>query len=38
MQNKGLYINHHFREKKETPAQVFSCGICETFKNSGGCF
>ena len=24
--------------KKETPTQVFSCGICETFKNSGGCF
>ena len=28
---------HHFKEK-QTPAQVFSCGICETFKNSGGCF
>ena len=24
--------------KKETPTQVFSCGICETFKNSGGYF
>ena len=24
--------------KKETPTQVFSCEICETFKNSGGCF
>ena len=24
--------------KKETPTQVFSCGICETFKNSCGCF
>ena len=24
--------------KKEAPTQVFSCGICETFKNSGGCF
>ena len=24
--------------KKETPTQMFSCGICETFKNSGGCF
>ena len=24
--------------KKETPLQVFSCGICETLKNSGGCF
>ena len=24
--------------KKETPMQVFSCGICETFKNTGGCF
>ena len=23
--------------KKETPAQLLSCGICETFKNSGGC-
>ena len=26
------------RKKKETPTQVFSCGICETFQNSGGCF
>ena len=24
--------------KKETPAQMFSCGITETSKNSGGCF
>ena len=24
--------------KKETPTQVLSCGICETFKNTGGCF
>ena len=24
--------------KKETPTQVFSCGISETFKHSGGCF
>ena len=24
--------------KKGAPTQVFSCGICETFKNSGGCF
>ena len=24
--------------KKETPAQMFSCGICQTLKNSGGCF
>ena len=24
--------------KKETPTQVFSFGICETFKNSGTCF
>ena len=26
----------HFQ--KETPIQVFFYGICETFKNSGGCF
>ena len=25
-------------KKKGTPTQVSSCGICETFKNSGGCF
>ena len=25
-------------KEPETPIQVFSCGICETFKNSGGCF
>ena len=24
--------------KKETPLRVFSCEICETLKNSGGCF
>ena len=24
--------------KKETSKQVFSCGICETFKDSGGGF
>ena len=24
--------------KKESPPRVFSCGICETLKNSGGCF
>ena len=24
--------------KKETLLWVFSCGICETLKNSGGCF
>ena len=31
--------SHNFiiSRKKETPAQVFSCGICQTFKNSGGC-
>ena len=23
---------------KETPTQVFPCGIYKTFKNSGGCF
>ena len=28
---------YNFKGKK-TPTQVFSCGICETFKNSGGCF
>ena len=33
----SLY-NFIILRKKETPAQVFSCGICETFKNSGGCF
>ena len=38
MQNKCLYIISSFWGKKETPTQVFSCGICETFKNSGGCF
>ena len=26
------------RFQKETPIQVFFYGICETFKNSGGCF
>ena len=24
--------------QRETPTQVFSCGIYETFKSSGGCF
>ena len=24
--------------KKETPTQMFSCGTCKTFKNSGSCF
>ena len=24
--------------RKKTPTQLFSCGICETFKNSGDCF
>ena len=38
MQNKCLYIISLFQEKKETPTQVFSCRICETFKNRGGCF
>ena len=33
----SLY-NFIILRKKETPAQVFFCGICETFKNSGGCF
>ena len=32
----SLY-NFIILRKKETPTQVFSCGICETFKNSGGC-
>ena len=33
----SLY-NSMILRKKETPTQVFSCGICETFKNSGGYF
>ena len=33
----SLY-NFIILRKKETPTQVFSCGIHETFKNSGGCF
>ena len=32
----SLY-NFVILRKKETPTRVFSCGICETFKN-GGCF
>ena len=24
--------------RKKTPAQLFSCGICEMLENSGGCF
>ena len=32
----GLQTCNFF--KKETPTPVFSCGICETLKNSGGCF
>ena len=46
MQNKCLYVISSFSGKssgllvfwKETPKQLFSCWICETFKNSGGCF
>ena len=38
MQRKCLYVILLFYGKKQTPKQVFSCGICETFKNSGGCF
>ena len=30
--------NFMFLMKKETPTQVFLCGIFETFKNIGGCF
>ena len=37
MQNKCLYIISSFQRKKETPTKVFSCGIYETFKKSGGC-
>ena len=33
----SLY-NFIILRKKETPTQVFSCGITETFKSSGGCF
>ena len=33
----SLY-NFIILRKKETPAQVFFCRICETFKNSGSCF
>ena len=36
--SKCLYIILLFYGKKQTPTQVFSCGICETFKSSGGCF
>ena len=39
MQSKCLYIILLFYgKKKQTPTQVFSCGACETFKNSGGYF
>ena len=38
MQSKCCYIILSFQGKKETPTKVFSCGICETFKNSCGCF
>ena len=43
MQNKRLYKRKKFKiyiilRKKEKPGQVFSTGIHETFKNSGGCF
>ena len=34
----SLYYFIILRKKKETPTRVFSCGIHETFKNSGGCF
>ena len=34
----SLYNFIILRKKKQTPTHVFSCGICETFKNSGGCF
>ena len=33
----SLY-NSIILRKKESPPRVFSCGICETLKNSGGCF
>ena len=34
----SLYNFIILRKKKQTPTQVFSCGACETFKNSGGYF
>ena len=32
----SLY-NFIILRKKETPTEVYSCGICKTFKGSGGC-
>ena len=32
----SLY-NFLILRKKETQTEVLSCGICEIFKNSGGC-
>ena len=32
------FINFIILRKKQTLTQVFSCGICETFKKSGRCF
>ena len=31
---RGLFCNNVAGHKKETPAQVFSCEFCETFKNN----
>ena len=33
----SLY-NFVILKEKETPTQVFSCGICETYRNRSGCF
>ena len=39
LQRKTNILQHKcFPVEKETPTQVFSCGICETFKNRSGCF
>ena len=32
------FINFIILRKKQTLTQVFSCGICETFKKNGRCF
>ena len=34
----NVFIISLFQRKKDTPTQVFSCGICKTFKNCGGSF